>query len=283
MPYACKIVFFSKITSFTQILLKIVILKTLVLKLYCAEWAREIPDEDLGWVPEIYILLTHLLDDSNTRRLRLHFETHYAEMVPWGWFPRLWFCLTSSLYFHKVNMFRTRPLLLLPLQARKHSLFSQLCWRTAYFLLLSAAINSPIDSFFTISPNKNVFTHGCHVLLWLFQNYCWCWACLTFTRLCNSFILRFYLFIYSWETQRDRQKEKQASCREPKEGLNPGPGITPWAKGRWSTIEPPRCPRLYNSWNKTSSYSLLILSQSSTQNPACCRYPLYVCWMIKFA
>ena len=55
------------------------------------------------------------------------------------------------------------------------------------------------------------------------------------------------LFIYWWETQRvrqrHRQKEKQAPCRKPDTGLDPRtPGITPWAKGRCPTTEPPRRP-----------------------------------------
>ena len=41
----------------------------------------------------------------------------------------------------------------------------------------------------------------------------------------NFFLKRFYLFI---ETQRERQREKQASCREPNMGLDPGsPGSNP--------------------------------------------------------
>ena len=55
------------------------------------------------------------------------------------------------------------------------------------------------------------------------------------------------LFIYSWEThrerQRHRQREKQALCREPDAGTwSQDPRITTWAKGRCSTTEPPRCP-----------------------------------------
>ena len=58
-----------------------------------------------------------------------------------------------------------------------------------------------------------------------------------------SFIYLFpkVLFIYSWETHRERQRlrqrEKQASCREPTRDSIPGP------QGRCSTTEPPRCPR----------------------------------------
>ena len=39
------------------------------------------------------------------------------------------------------------------------------------------------------------------------------------------------LFIYSWETQRHRQREKQAACREPDVGLDPRtPGSWPELK-----------------------------------------------------
>ena len=49
------------------------------------------------------------------------------------------------------------------------------------------------------------------------------------------------------ERQRHRQRKKQAPCREPDVGLDPGtpsrdPRIMPWAKGRRQTAEPPRDP-----------------------------------------
>ena len=57
------------------------------------------------------------------------------------------------------------------------------------------------------------------------------------------------LFICSWETHRERQRhrerEKQVPCKEPDVGLDPGPqdhAIMPWARGRCSTVEPPRHP-----------------------------------------
>ena len=60
-------------------------------------------------------------------------------------------------------------------------------------------------------------------------------------RFFNSSDLFFFssiLFIYSWETQRHRQKEKQASHREPNAGLDPRTlGIMTRAKGRHSTTE----------------------------------------------
>lgn len=63
-----------------------------------------------------------------------------------------------TLYFHKLSMLRTCPLLSLALQTRKHwfvlqyrkpSLLSQFCWKAAY---------SSMDSFCTNSLNKNVCT-----------------------------------------------------------------------------------------------------------------------------
>ena len=44
------------------------------------------------------------------------------------------------------------------------------------------------------------------------------------------------------ERQRHRRREKQAPCREPDTGLDPGTRIVPWAKGRRQTTEPPRDP-----------------------------------------
>ena len=53
------------------------------------------------------------------------------------------------------------------------------------------------------------------------------WVCLCL------FVFRFYLFIHERhrERQRHRLREKQAPCREPDMGLNPGtPGSHPWPK-----------------------------------------------------
>ena len=45
------------------------------------------------------------------------------------------------------------------------------------------------------------------------------------------------------ESQRHRQREKQAPCREPDAGLDPWDSrIRPWAKGRHQTAKPPRDP-----------------------------------------
>ena len=56
--------------------------------------------------------------------------------------------------------------------------------------------------------------------------------------------------------QRHRQREKQAPCREPNVRLDLR--VTPWAKGRRSTAEPPRHPIPRDSY----SYSLSILTLS---------------------
>ena len=52
------------------------------------------------------------------------------------------------------------------------------------------------------------------------------------------------------EKETDRQKEKQAPCREYDAGLYPGTPsqdsrTAPWAKGRRETAEPPRDPRAH--------------------------------------
>ena len=46
------------------------------------------------------------------------------------------------------------------------------------------------------------------------------------------------------ERQRHRQREKQAPCREPDVGFDPGStgSLTPWAKGKRQTAAPPRDP-----------------------------------------
>ena len=62
-----------------------------------------------------------------------------------------------------------------------------------------------------------------------------------------SFIFFKILFIYSWETQRKRQREKQALCREPDPGLDlRTPGSWPEPKSGAQTTEPLRCPVLMN-------------------------------------
>ena len=62
----------------------------------------------------------------------------------------------------------------------------------------------------------------------------------------SCFFLRIYLFTH--ERPREREAEAQAereagSLQEPDAGLDPRtPRVTPWAKGRCSTAELPRCP-----------------------------------------
>ena len=56
-----------------------------------------------------------------------------------------------------------------------------------------------------------------------------------------------FLFIYSWGTQRGRGRDtgtgrSRLPAGSPMWDSIPDPGITPWAEGRRSTTEPPRCP-----------------------------------------
>ena len=45
--------------------------------------------------------------------------------------------------------------------------------------------------------------------------------------------------------ERDRQREKQAPCREPDVGLDPAVSrITPWAEGGAKRLSHPGCPNL---------------------------------------
>ena len=47
------------------------------------------------------------------------------------------------------------------------------------------------------------------------------------------------------EVQRHRQRKKQAPCREPNVGLDPGtPGSCPGPKAGGSTAEPPEIPKM---------------------------------------
>ena len=68
----------------------------------------------------------------------------------------------------------------------------------------------------------------------------------------NIFFLKI-LFIYSWEIerQRHRQREKQASCREPDVGLDPGtPGSWPEPKADTQPLSHPGVPNLVLWLNK---------------------------------
>ena len=64
------------------------------------------------------------------------------------------------------------------------------------------------------------------------------------------FFLRFYLFIHDSHTERERerqrhrQREKQAPCREPDVGLDPGsPGSRPEPKVDAQLLSHPGAPR----------------------------------------
>ena len=84
--------------------------------------------------------------------------------------------------------------------------------------------------------------------------------CIFLSILLFYFILKI-LFIYSWETHterksREREREREAETQaEGEAGSMQGargrtwswdPRITPWAEGRCSTTEPPRCSQLMN-------------------------------------
>ena len=65
-----------------------------------------------------------------------------------------------------------------------------------------------------------------------------------------------FLFIYSWEThkdrQRHRQREKQAPCREPDVGLDPGtPGSCPGPKADAQRLSHPGVSKYYRILTET--------------------------------
>ena len=78
------------------------------------------------------------------------------------------------------------------------------------------------------------------------------------------------LFIYSWETQRKRhrQREKQVPCEDPYSGLDPRtPGSPPQPKADAQSLSHPGAPK----------YLVLIqggfnLATRARKGPACCRY-----------
>ena len=83
------------------------------------------------------------------------------------------------------------------------------------------------------------------------------------------FFLRFYLFIHERhrerERQRHRQREKQAPCREPNMGFDPGASrIRPWAEGGTKPLSHPGCPKFLILYMKEFSFfpvcSLLVFS-----------------------
>ena len=87
--------------------------------------------------------------------------------------------------------------------------------------------------------------------LWIQNNWLSSWwlknVLSTSIDIVRLFFLRFYLFIHErYGGGRHRQREKQASCREPDMGLDPGsPGSHP-GLNRWATKA---APHLLFSWN----------------------------------
>ena len=80
-------------------------------------------------------------------------------------------------------------------------------------------------------------------------------------------IFFFFLRFYSWETERGQGEETQAEgeagfMQEVRCGTQSWDlGITPWAKGKCSTAEPPRRPN-NSSFRISSVFSRLMLAQS---------------------
>ena len=62
------------------------------------------------------------------------------------------------------------------------------------------------------------------------------------------------LFIYSWKTQAEREAGSMQRARCGTQSWDSG--ITPWAKGRCSTTEPPRHPSLTTSAHKPMTSQL---------------------------
>ena len=79
----------------------------------------------------------------------------------------------------------------------------------------------------------------------------------------NIFFKRFYSFIHERHTERGRDIGRGRRSRLHAESLMwdsiQDSGITPWAKGRCSTTEPPRRPdaNVLEEWKAESSYYLL--------------------------
>ena len=64
----------------------------------------------------------------------------------------------------------------------------------------------------------------------------------------SIYLFRFYLFIHEThrERQRHTQREKQAPCREPDVGLDPGtPGSRPEPKADAQLLSPPDIPKTF--------------------------------------
>ena len=83
------------------------------------------------------------------------------------------------------------------------------------------------------------------------------------------FFKRFYLFIYSWQTRRERQRhkqrEKQAPCKKPNAGLDPRTlGSRPEPKADAPPLSPsPRLPILTEFLRQKAYKQLIILVQET--------------------
>ena len=53
------------------------------------------------------------------------------------------------------------------------------------------------------------------------------------------------LFIYSWEAEKQAEREAGSMQGALCGTWSQDPGIMPWAEDRCSTAEPPRCPKHY--------------------------------------
>ena len=91
----------------------------------------------------------------------------------------------------------------------------------------------------------------------------------------------FKRFIYSWETETERERQWHRQREEA--GFSqgawcwdsiPDPGIRTWAEGRCSTTEPPRCP--YTHLFKWLSITLTVNFSSLSAVPYSSIYPQYL-------
>ena len=102
-----------------------------------------------------------------------------------------------------------------------------------------------------------------HVYLSLFLDFLFCSICLLMCHyvLFFVFFLRFYLLIHKRQREREREREREAgrdtdtgeagSIQEARHGTRTQDSrITPWAKGRCQTAEPPRDPYILISYLK---------------------------------
>ena len=90
-------------------------------------------------------------------------------------------------------------------------------------------------------------------------------------------VLRFYLFIWDTESQRHRQRKKQASFREPDAGLDPVTrGTTPRAK---DGAQPLSHPGIWHSM-VFNCYWLAEVSKSRLDLSLYCRMPMGSVWLL---